>query len=63
MVKPKNGIWMVGKLSGKSKDAPEAVNSRLFVGNLPASGVQLGRFAEVFARFGMVLDASLHNRY
>ena len=63
MVKPKNGYWCVGKLNGKSKDAPEAVNSRLFVGNLPAVGVQLNRLAEVFAKFGPVLDASLHTRY
>lgn len=63
MVKPKNGFWSVGKLNGKSKDSPEAINSRLFVGNLPASGVQLARFTEAFAKYGTVLDASLHNRF
>ena len=63
MVKPKNGFWTVGKLNGKSKDSPEAINSRLFVGNLPAAGVQLSKFTEAFAKYGTVLDASLHNRY
>ena len=62
MVKPKNGFWTVGRLNGKSKDSPEAINSRLFVGNLPAAGVQLSKFTEAFAKYGTVLDASLHNR-
>ena len=62
MSKPKNGFWTAGKLNGKSKDSEEAVSSRLFVGNLPPEGVSIKKFTEFFAKFGIVIDGSLHNR-